>query len=173
MTLIPVTPLKAQGLLGAGARLVDIRSPHEFTAGHAAGAENRPLGSGDEFHQSETIIFLCRTGKRAEMNEVELSALCSTTAYRIEGGLEAWRDAGLPISSEAESIVRLEGQAMVIAGSLILVALLLGWTRSAWFLMLPALLALDMIRAGLGASSLLARAVRVIGGRIGKTRQEH
>ncbi|MFN2099105.1 rhodanese-like domain-containing protein [Altererythrobacter sp. MF3-039] len=172
MSLTPVTPLKAQGLLGDGARLVDIRSPLEFAEGHPAGAENQPLGSSDSFAQDEPVIFLCRTGKRTEMNEIELAELCASGAYRIEGGLEAWRDAGLPVSSEAAQVARLEGRTLVVAGGLVLVALLFGWTRSAWFFVIPAAIAVDMILAGMGRASILARLTSLVTSWTGKTRQD-
>ena len=68
-------------------------------------------------------------------------------------------------------MARLEGGALVIAGGLIVVALLFGWTRSAWFLVVPAAIAVDMVLAGLGRDSHLAKFVKLSAGWMEKTRQ--
>ena len=172
MTLTPITPLKAQGMLGDGAQLVDIRSPQEFAQAHALLAQNVPLGSTESFDMQGAVIFLCRTGRRCEINAAELSALCSGKAYRIDGGLEAWRKAELPLASTDEARQTLSGNALAIAGGLVLLGLLLGWARSAWFLVVPAAIALDMVRAGIGKNSALANAYDWVSSRAEKTRQQ-
>jgi len=167
-----VAPLKAQGLIGDGARLVDIRSEQEFARAHIPGAENLPLGNIEPFTGGGPVVFHCRTGLRCEANAAELAALCPGSAYRIEGGIEAWRMAGLPMSAKGDGAVRLEGMGLVAAGTAILVALLFGWVRSAWWLLVPAIIAADMIRAGLGGSSVLAQGFELVRNRIGQMRQE-
>ena len=171
MPLTPVTPLKAQGLLGDGARLIDIRSPHEFDEAHVPGSDNQPLGSGAGFDEGEAVVFLCRTGKRTQMNEGELASLCQARAYLIDGGLEAWREAGLPVSAEAERPSGFEGGTLTFGGGLIFVGLLFGWLRTSWWLIIPALVAIDMILAGFGRGSVLVRITSWLGSRVRKMRQ--
>ena len=167
-----ITPLKAQALLGEGARLVDIRSEQEFARARIPGAENQPLGTIEPFADGLSVVFHCRTGLRSEANAAELAALCQAGAYRIEGGIEAWRNAGLPMLSEGDGAKRLDGMGLAIAGGAILVALLFGWVRSAWWLLVPAVIAGDMIRSGLGGDSILARGFELVRGRLAKMRQE-
>lgn len=58
-------------LLSQGAMIVDVRSPGEFTAGHATGAVNYPLGNVlsskmDALKESnKPIVFCCASGNRS------------------------------------------------------------------------------------------------------------
>lgn len=167
-----ITPLMAQALMDDGAILVDIRSEPEFARARISGAENLPLGTIEPFVDIAPVIFHCRTGLRSEASAAELAALCQGAAYRIEGGFEAWRKAGLPTISEGDGAARLEGMYLTLAGAAILVALLFGWVRSAWWLIVPAIIAGDMIRAGLGRGSLLAKGFASLRQRFGQMRQE-
>ena len=170
MSLIPITPLQAQGLLGDGARLVDIRSGHEFAEGSAAGAENHTLGAIEPFASDRVVIFLCRTGKRTEMNSSELAALTTGKAYRVEGGLEAWRTANLATMTEADAAVPLQGVPLIVAGCLALLGLLLAWIYTPWWLVPPAVTAVDMIFEGSTGSSLIARIARSFRSSLSKSR---
>ena len=168
MNLTPVTPLQAQGLLGDGARLVDIRSAHEFAEGSAAGAENHTLGSIEPFPAGTSVIFLCRTGKRTEMNAGELAALTSGKAYRVVGGMEAWRAASLATVAESAAEVPLKGVPLAVTGGVALMGLLLGWIYTAWWLVIPALVGIDMVYEGSTGSSAIARLIGKLPTMIGK-----
>lgn len=74
--------------------LIDVREPHEYAAGHLAGARNIPLGTLEarwqELPAGAQPVFHCRSGVRS------LTA-CSIAAHRglagfanLEGGLLAW-----------------------------------------------------------------------------------
>ena len=55
--------------VAAGAILVDVRTPEEFAAGHAAGAKNLPLQElprrFEELPRDREIILYCRSGARS------------------------------------------------------------------------------------------------------------
>lgn len=60
----------ARQLVQAGARLVDVRTPGEFAAGHIPGAINVPVQQLDtrmsELQPKETaIVVYCRSGRRS------------------------------------------------------------------------------------------------------------
>lgn len=65
-----VAPAQARELVQRGARLVDVRTPREFAAGHIEGAINLPLHDldarsaelGDKTH---SLVLYCRTGMRS------------------------------------------------------------------------------------------------------------
>ncbi|HEY0467097.1 MAG TPA: rhodanese-like domain-containing protein [Polyangiaceae bacterium] len=65
-----VNSAQAHQLVQAGARLVDVRTPSEFAAGHIPGAVNIPLQQLDS-RQSELqpphtpVILYCRSGNRS------------------------------------------------------------------------------------------------------------
>ena len=83
MTLTPVSPLKAQSLVGEGARLVDIRSELEFARARIPAADNRPLGTIEPFADGRPVIFHCRTGLRTEANAAELAASLPQKHYYL------------------------------------------------------------------------------------------
>ncbi len=65
-----ISPDEAKRYLGKGAKLVDVRTPREFAAGHLDGAVNIPLQElqnritelGDK---SAHIVLYCRSGSRS------------------------------------------------------------------------------------------------------------
>jgi phage shock protein E len=59
-------------MIRSGARIVDVRTPEEFAAGHVDGAENIPLDEvaarlGDFGEPTDAIVVYCRTGSRSSI----------------------------------------------------------------------------------------------------------
>ena len=76
-----------------GARIVDVREPGEFAAGHIEGAHNLPLskvmGQFDQYKAlSRPLILVCRSGNRSGMVTQLLRAKGFEDVYN--GG--AWDD---------------------------------------------------------------------------------
>lgn len=69
------------------------------------------------------VLLLCRSGRRAREAAGLLAGLPGTTPILLEGGFEAWREAGLPVRRERGPI-SLERQVRIAAGSLVLLGLL-------------------------------------------------
>ncbi|KAI3813649.1 hypothetical protein L1987_18378 [Smallanthus sonchifolius] len=116
----PVTPPSvpvrvAHELHQAGHRYLDVRTPEEFSAGHAVGAINVPylykLGSGmtknpdfleevlTHFGKDDEIIVGCQLGKRSLMAATDLLSAGFTGVTDIAGGYAAWSQNGLPVES--------------------------------------------------------------------------
>ena len=99
-----VTPLLVHG--SSGVRLVDVRESHEFNAdlGHAAGAVLVPLGAVpsqvDDWHQSEDIVLICRSGGRSGQAAAWLASQGFTRAMNMTGGMIAWNADGLAVVRE-------------------------------------------------------------------------
>lgn len=83
-------------------RLIDVRSPEEFEERHATYAANHPLASLKEHAQSlaayETLYVMCQSGGRSTV-AVSLLRTLGINAINISGGLGAWEEAGLPVTS--------------------------------------------------------------------------
>lgn len=65
-----VSSTEARQLVGSGARLVDVRTPAEFTAGHIPGAINIPVQEldsrlGELQPKGTAIVVYCRSGSRS------------------------------------------------------------------------------------------------------------
>ncbi|XVF15983.1 hypothetical protein REPUB_Repub09cG0203000 [Reevesia pubescens] len=109
-TSVPVRV--AHELHQAGHRYLDVRTPEEFSAGHAPGAVNIPymykVGSGmtknpnflaevsSHFGKYDEIIVGCQLGKRSLMAATDLLAAGFTAVTDIAGGYAAWTQNGLP-----------------------------------------------------------------------------
>ena len=86
--------------------LIDVSEPAEYAAGHAAGAKNVPLGSlesSNELPKNKALplVVLCPTGARAARAAGILRKLGYENSRVLEGGLNAWRTANLPIEKSA------------------------------------------------------------------------
>lgn len=101
MTIHTVTSSLAKKWLDSGeAILIDVREPAEHAAESIVGATLVPLSTlAPETlpsHQGKKVIVHCRKGGRGGRACEALSAL--PEVYNLEGGIEAWAQAGLPIT---------------------------------------------------------------------------
>ena len=99
MKLVP--PKRAVELMRGGAVLVDIREPDEHAAERIPGAAHRPLsalpGGAPVAEDGQAVVFHCKMGGRTLINADKLAPLAPGDAYILEGGIDAWKDAGLPV----------------------------------------------------------------------------
>lgn len=159
-----ITPSEATAKIRDGALAVDIRSQAEYRGGHIGGALSLPPERQRDKLPDDTascLIFYCLSGKRTAGAETILSALGQgRECYILEGGLQAWKAAGLPIVADraAPDIMR---QVQAIAGSLILLGVLAGWLVSPWFYLIDVMVGTGLLTAGLtgfcGMARLLAK----------------
>ena len=106
-----VDPARAQEQIERdGAVLVDVREPHEWDEAHLAGAKLAPMATVTERiaelapDRSQRVLLLCHVGNRsARAADTLTGELGYENVASIAGGIEAWRDAGLPVV-EAEGL---------------------------------------------------------------------
>ncbi len=88
----------------AGALLLDVRNPDEWSAGRAEGSTWIPMNEitarRDELPRDRAIVVICRSGARSAKVAEALNAW-GHTAANIAGGLQAWADAGYPVVTDA------------------------------------------------------------------------
>jgi len=100
-----VDPLPASQGLAANpsAVVLDVREPSEWAeTGIVSGSVLIPLAqvearAADELSVSEPVYVMCRRGVRARTAAETLLGLGFTKVVVVEGGLEAWLAAGLPV----------------------------------------------------------------------------
>jgi rhodanese-related sulfurtransferase len=102
--LIPLSPRQVADRLGTGgAVLVDIREPEEFAVEHLPGAVSAPLSVFEQarlgIDPGREVIFMCRSGARTGAHCDRLAARVDGPAWVLEGGLNAWKAAGLPVAA--------------------------------------------------------------------------
>lgn len=98
-----VSPQKASELVRKGAVLVDVREGHEHARERIPGARHHALSRLGQAHPAgpddKVLIFHCKSGARTNMNAQRLAAGADCDVYLLEGGIDAWRRAGLPVES--------------------------------------------------------------------------
>lgn len=162
--LIPLSPADVAARLNRGALLVDIREADEFARRHVAGAVSRPLSAFEQAHlriePGQDVIFTCRTGNRTSVHCARLQASVDGDAWVLEGGVDGWAAAGLPVVADRAAPLELMRQVQIAAGLLVLAGVLLGFTVSPILFGLAAFVGAGLIFAGAtgwcGMAKLLA-----------------
>jgi rhodanese-related sulfurtransferase len=99
-----ISPQQANELLrDEEAQLVDVRRPYEHEAGRIAGSLHIELdrlpAEAESLDRDRPILFYCRTGSRSAL-ATQAFAASGYDARNLDGGLEAWVGAGLPIEPD-------------------------------------------------------------------------
>ncbi|AUI67190.1 hypothetical protein C5N92_06380 [Glaesserella australis] len=160
---------KVANLLKDGAILIDIRQVDEYRREHIEQAHLVPLdqlkssGLPEQFAQTQTLIFHCKSGMRTK-NATPLFEQFAQTGKQIfilEGGIDGWKKAGLSTRLDKKQPLELMRQVQIAAGSLTLLGVILGSTVSSGFYLLSAFVGAGLIFAGVtgfcGMARLLAK----------------
>ena len=160
MTLPRISPTEAQGLIARGAALIDIREPDEHARQHIPGARNLPVQQLGDLGRNDAVIFHCRSGMRTDAHSARLAEASGCEAYVLEGGIEAWRKAGLPLAVDARAPLEIMRQVQIVAGLLGLTGVVLGFTLAPAFFGISAFVGAGLTFAGIsgwcGMAKLLA-----------------
>lgn len=151
---------------GPSLDLIDVRTPAEFREVHATPARNVPLDTLDPQaimagrSDSAPLYVLCKSGMRAGKACEQFIAAGFPDVISIEGGTDAWVQAGLPVERGRKTI-SLERQVRIAAGLLVLVGALLAMTVHPYFAAISAFVGTGLIFAGVtdscGMAMLLAK----------------
>jgi rhodanese-related sulfurtransferase len=160
-----ISPTRAADLVRSGAVLVDIREADEHARENIPGARHHalsrvdrdsPVRSGDD-----VLIFHCRSGARTKGNAPKLAAAAQNCqAYILDGGLDAWKKAGLPVTLDRSQPIDIMRQVQIVAGSLVLTGVVMGVLVTPAFYALSGFVGAGLLFAGVsgycGMSRLLA-----------------
>ena len=165
-----ISPRELQRRLAAGqpARLLDVRTAGEHAAAHIPGATLIPL---DELNAAafcrerggdgSPVYVLCQSGGRAQRAIEKLERAGVRGCVLVEGGTQAWIDAGLPVNRGASRVLPLMRQVQVTIGFLSAAGAALALTVNAWFALIPLVMGCGLLFAGLtgfcGLALLLAK----------------
>lgn len=162
MSLRTISPTEARKRIADGAVLVDIREPDERAREKIAGTEHLPLSrldAADARWTGKAVIFHCKSGARTASNATRLTAKLGAgcEAFLLEGGLDAWKKAGLPVETDRRQPLELQRQVQIGAGSLAFFGTLLGLVVSPWFFAVPLFVGAGLMTAGLTGFCGMAR----------------
>lgn len=112
LDVLPMTDL-AQELAGAESEILvlDVREPGEWESGHIVGAINLPMsdivaGEMPALPEEQGLAVICGSGYRSSIAASLLQNKGFSHLAVVPGGMEAWREVGLPVVGSDESEVR-------------------------------------------------------------------
>ena len=122
-------------------KVIDVREPMEYAAGHIAGSLNVPLSRLSQADLPEgPLVLVCQSGNRSSQGLRDLLKRGHGHPLSdLEGGLPSWQQAGLPVRRLKNAPLPLMRQVQIAAGSLVLLGLILSntvapaWVLLSWF----------------------------------------
>jgi rhodanese-related sulfurtransferase len=165
-----IHPRELQRRLAAGqpAQLLDVRTPGEYAAAHVPGTTLIPLDELDAADfcrqrggDDRPVYVFCQSGGRARRAIEKLTRAGVPGCVLVEGGTQAWMDAGLPVNRGESRVLPLMRQVQITVGFLSATGALLALTVNPRFALIPLVIGGGLLFAGLtgfcGLAVLLAK----------------
>ena len=162
-----ISPQRAAELVRTGAVLIDVREADEHARERIPGAQHHALtriNAGTAVRDGDDVlIFHCRSGARTGGNGPKLAAAAQNCeAYILEGGLEAWKKAGLPVTLDRSQPIDIIRQVQIAAGSLVLAGVLLGVFVTPGFYALSGFVGAGLLFAGVSGFCGMAQVLALM-----------
>ena len=162
-----ISPARTAELMRQGAVLIDIREADEFARERIPGARHHALSRIDKetpVHAGDAVlVFHCRSGARTRGNAARLAAASSgCETYILDGGLDAWKKAGLPVTLDRSQPIDIMRQVQIGAGSLVLIGVILGALVAPGFYAISAFVGAGLLVAGTTGFCGMARLLAVM-----------
>lgn len=162
-----ISPARAAELMRQGAVLIDIREADEHARERVPGARHHALsrlGDGTVAREGDDVlVFHCRSGARTRGNAARLAAVSGTCeTYVLEGGIDAWKKAGLPVTLDRSQPIDLMRQVQIGAGSLVLIGVVLGALVNPGFYALSGFVGAGLLVAGTTGFCGMARVLQLM-----------
>ena len=162
-----ITPVELGKILTAqpSTPVIDVRTPVEFAEVHVPQARNVPLNElkpgSLQLQKDQPVYLLCRSGGRATKAADKFAREGFMQPVVVEGGTLGWIAANLPVTRGLTRVISLERQVRIVAGSLVLIGVVLGWLVHRDFFGLSAFVGAGLVFAGItdfcGMGLLLAK----------------
>jgi rhodanese-related sulfurtransferase len=165
-----IAPLELQQriLTNQPGDLLDVRTAPEYTAAHVPNVTLVPLDSLNpaEFlanrpHPTAPLYVFCQAGGRAAKAIDRFQASGFDGCVLVEGGTQAWIDAGLPVTRGTSKVLPLMRQVQIVIGAVSGVGAALALAGDKRFALIPLITGAGLLFAGLtgtcGLALLLAK----------------
>jgi len=156
-----IPPQEVQSILKKDpqTKLLDVRSTTEYSQVHIDNSVNIPVdtlsGSINELSKTgQNYIMLCLGGGRSAMAAEMLMRSGINSVKVMERGISRWQKEKLPVI-KGQSVISLERQVRIIAGSLVLTGIILAALLHWGFIFISAFVSCGLIYAGITDSCLL------------------
>ncbi|SMG60849.1 rhodanese family protein [Cedecea sp. NFIX57] len=164
MTTSAILPEEAKKLIASGAALIDIREPDEHARENIPEAHLLPLSAIENgarlgpLDPHDVVIFHCQSGMRASQHAQKLEALAEPAQVMLlAGGLDAWKKGGQETLADKSQPLPIMRQVQIIAGTLILLGVVLGYTVHSVFFLLSGFVGAGLLFAGISGFCGMAR----------------
>jgi rhodanese-related sulfurtransferase len=155
-----ISPTEASERIRRGAILVDVRESGERRRSHIAGSIHQPLSMQqppDAQLQTADVVFYCASGMRTRSQAARLASALTGQASYLDGGIQAWIKAGLPVVEDRSAPIDIMRQVMIAAGSMVLLGVALGTFVSPAFFALSAFVGAGLVFSGATGICAMAR----------------
>lgn len=160
-----ISPIELQKILEANkALLIDVREKFEFQAEAIRSAINIPLSAfkvnkaNIPNHENKKLVFHCKLGGRSLLVCQKLQKdNIGCDIWNLEGGIVAWKNAGLPIKISSKLCLPIEKQVQITIGTLTSLGVILGYFLSHGWLILPLIMGIGLINAGISGNCTMAK----------------
>ena len=152
---------------GNSHEMLDVRTPPEFAGAHVPGARLIPLSELSveavlAGHTPDAPIYvLCQAGPRARLAIEQFERAGCEDCVLVEGGTQAWIDAGLPVHGGVRKVLPIMRQVQIVVGASSAAGTILALAVNRWFAVLPLFFGCGLLFAGItgtcGMALLLAR----------------
>ncbi|MDD5350443.1 MAG: rhodanese-like domain-containing protein [Chthoniobacteraceae bacterium] len=153
-----ITVQELQKILAAGGPvdLIDVRTPAEYASVHVPearlcqldGLDCGEIIAGRKGDVHTPIYILCHSGMRARKAAAKFVAAGFEDAVVVEGGTQAWIDAGLPVERSAKGALPLDRQLQLVIGALVVTGVLLSRFVDPRWIWLSGLVGAGLLMAG-------------------------
>lgn len=157
--------------------LIDVRETDEYIKEHVPEAHLVPLSgfNPEDFPQEhdKIAVFHCKSGGRTEASAGQILATGFKDVYQLDGGLQGWRTAGLPVNVNAKAPISIMRQVQIAAGLLVVLGVVLGAFVNPWFILLSGVVGAGLAQSGITGTCAMATLLsrmpwnKVITGQVG------
>jgi rhodanese-related sulfurtransferase len=133
--------------------LVDVREAAEYATERIPGAKLHSLSQFDP-HQiqpipGQKVVLYCQSGNRSSKAAQQCLKAGFNAVTHLKGGIPSWKRAGYAVEKSQNAPISLFRQVQIVAGSLVIVGILLGTIVSPAFLLLSGFVGAGLVLAGM------------------------
>ncbi len=140
--------------------LVDVREVVEYKGEHIPGARLLPLSQFDPLQipraADQPLVLYCQSGNRSAKAAEKLFRAGFREVSHLACGLGAWKKAGFETTVNRNAPISLMRQVQIVAGSLILLGVILGTWVASGFYLLSAFVGAGLLFAGITDTCAMA-----------------
>jgi len=145
-------------------KLVDIRSPQEYSRESIGCAENISVDDiyDADIKSDEIVVLHCQSGNRTNQAASKVAGLNAKEVYLLDGGISAWKQHKQPTVKNLKEPLPLMRQVQIIVGFLVVLGVVLSFVVNPYFSLLSAFVGAGLLVAGLTGFCGLARILMIL-----------